>query len=149
LFGEKYPDPVRMVSMGDFSKELCGGTHLTNTSQVEQFEVIAEESVSAGTRRIVAYTGQRAKAHRQQVQTLLNSTAKALDCETSQVPGHVARLIREIRGLKKQLAGSSAAADESGEIAKVDVNGYLAQRAVLREAARMLNVATEEIPTRI
>ncbi len=56
LFGEKYVDPVRMVSMGDFSKELCGGTHLTNTSQVKEFEVIAEESVSAGTRRVVALT---------------------------------------------------------------------------------------------
>ena len=149
LFGEKYPDPVRMVSMGEFSKELCGGTHLTNTSQVEQFEVIAEESVSAGTRRVVAYTGQRAKVHRQQVQTLLNSTAKSLACEASQVTGHVARLISEIRGLKKQLAGSGAANDEPVKVVKADVSGYLGQRAVLREAARMLNVATEEIPTRI
>jgi alanyl-tRNA synthetase len=57
LFGEKYPDPVRMVSMGGFSKELCGGTHLTNTAQVEAFEVLTEEGVSAGTRRIVALTG--------------------------------------------------------------------------------------------
>ncbi len=57
LFGEKYPDPCRMVSMGDFSKELCGGTHLTNTSQVQAFEVVVEESVSTGTRRIEALTG--------------------------------------------------------------------------------------------
>ena len=57
LFGEKYPDPVRMVSMGEFSKELCGGTHLDNTREVETFEILSEEGVSAGTRRIVALTG--------------------------------------------------------------------------------------------
>ncbi|MEK6247079.1 MAG: alanine--tRNA ligase, partial [Planctomycetales bacterium] len=61
LFGEKYPDPVRMISMGGFSKELCGGTHLDNTSEVASFEIIAEESVSAGTRRIVALTGEKAE----------------------------------------------------------------------------------------
>ena len=80
LFGEKYPDPVRMVSMGEFSKELCGGTHLTNTSQVEEFEVIAEESVSAGTRRVVALTGKRAAEHRAQVDGILKESAAALGC---------------------------------------------------------------------
>ncbi|MEO8268457.1 MAG: alanine--tRNA ligase [Aureliella sp.] len=149
LFGEKYPDPVRMVSMGEFSKELCGGTHLTNTSQVEQFEVIVEESVSAGTRRIVAYTGQRAKTHRQQVQTLLTSAAKAFACQPGEVAAHVARLTSEIRSLKKQLSGSGAAVEELPVIAKVDASGYLTQRAILRDAARMLNVATEEIPARL
>jgi alanyl-tRNA synthetase len=64
LFGEKYPDPVRMVSMGSFSKELCGGTHLTNTGDVAAFEVLSEEGVSAGTRRIVALTGKRAAEYR-------------------------------------------------------------------------------------
>ncbi len=150
LFGEKYPDPVRMVSMGEFSKELCGGTHLTNTSQVEQFEVIVEESVSAGTRRVIAYTGQRAQAHRQQVQTLLAAAAKTLGCNPSEVVGHVAGLTSEIRNLKKQLAGSGATVEEKSPInSKVDANNYLTQRSMLRDAARLLNVATEEIPARL
>jgi alanyl-tRNA synthetase len=73
LFGEKYPDPCRMVSMGNFSKELCGGTHLTNTSQVQTFEVVVEESVSTGTRRIEALTGSRAENHRRQTRDLLDT----------------------------------------------------------------------------
>ena len=60
LFGEKYPDPVRLVTMGEFSRELCGGTHVSNTAEVEEFEIISEESVSTGTRRVVALTGERA-----------------------------------------------------------------------------------------
>ena len=61
LFGEKYPEMVRMVSIGDFSKELCGGIHLENSKDVEAFEIVVEENVSAGTRRILALTGQKAK----------------------------------------------------------------------------------------
>ena len=60
LFGEKYPDVVRMVSMGEFSKELCGGTHLSNTGQVGLLLLVSEESVAAGTRRITALTGRKA-----------------------------------------------------------------------------------------
>ncbi len=57
LFGEKYPDPVRVVSMGQFSVELCGGTHLTNTGQVGFLKIVAEEPVAKGVRRFVAMTG--------------------------------------------------------------------------------------------
>ena len=60
LFGEKYPDVVRMVSIGEFSKELCGGTHLDNAGKIGLVKIIGEESVAAGTRRITALTGRAA-----------------------------------------------------------------------------------------
>lgn len=148
LFGEKYPDPVRMVSMGEFSKELCGGTHLTNTSQVEQFEIVVEESVASGTRRVVAFTGKRADAHRGEVEQLLQGSAALLGCKLNEVAAKTTELGNSIRLLKKQLAGGGASAPlptpkaASGE-------QYADQRAVLRDAARNLNVAPGEIASRI
>ena len=155
LFGEKYPDPVRMVTMGDFSKELCGGTHLKNTRDVQEFEVIAEESVSAGTRRIVALTGQRAAEHRQQVDQLLKESAVALGCTPAQLGTEVRGLVQRVRALKKQLGGGgSAAAAESAApkpatATAASLSGYAAQRSMLRDIARALNVAPQEIPARL
>jgi alanyl-tRNA synthetase len=103
LFGEKYPDPVRMVAMGDFSKELCGGTHLEGTAEVEFFEIISEESVSAGTRRIVALTGEKARQHRDQASTALTHIASHLKVELNQVPAAVEALFRYVRDVKKQI----------------------------------------------
>ncbi|MEI6527738.1 MAG: alanine--tRNA ligase, partial [Planctomycetota bacterium] len=68
LFGEKYPDPVRMVSMGEFSRELCGGTHASNTAEISTLELIADESVSSGVRRITALTGTKALEHRAKIE---------------------------------------------------------------------------------
>src|SRR5205807_5231980 len=72
LFGEKYPDPARMVSMGGFSRELCGGTHLQNTSQVRALEIVAEEGVAAGTRRLTALTGAKAAEHLEKTKAALS-----------------------------------------------------------------------------
>jgi alanyl-tRNA synthetase len=104
LFGEKYPDVVRVVSMGDFSKELCGGTHLTNTGQVGLFKIIGEESVAAGTRRITALTGPRALERISRNEAALAKTAAALKVPVEDVPDRVAALAKEVRQLRKQAA---------------------------------------------
>ena len=108
LFGEKYPDPVRMVSMGEFSKELCGGTHLTNTGEVEQFEILSEEGVSAGTRRITALTGAKAAEHVKQIEAAAQQAAKLLGVSPHEVAEAVAALAAQARELRKQLSGGGA-----------------------------------------
>jgi alanyl-tRNA synthetase len=102
LFGEKYPEVVRVVSMGNFSRELCGGTHLDNVGQVGLFKVIGEESVSAGTRRITALTGKAALELIHREEQALAEVAASLKVPTALVPDRVAALIEEVKALKKQ-----------------------------------------------
>src|SRR6185437_13148627 len=104
LFGEKYPDVVRVVRMGEFSRELCGGTHLENTSQVGLFKIIGEESVSAGTRRITALTGKAAVDLVRQEEETLAEIAAALRVPPGQAADRVAALLEEVKALKKQAA---------------------------------------------
>jgi len=110
LFGEKYPDEVRVVSMGQFSKELCGGTHLDNTAQVGLFRIVGEESVAAGTRRITALTGRAALALVARHEVALAHAAAALKVPPEQVPERVEALLKEVRQLKKQ-AGAAPPSD--------------------------------------
>ncbi|MDR3622404.1 MAG: alanine--tRNA ligase [Paludisphaera borealis] len=118
LFGEKYPEIVRVVQMGDFSRELCGGTHLDNVGQVGFFKVVGEESVAAGTRRITALTGQAALDLVRQEEDVLAQLSATLRVPASQVPDRVAALLDEIKTLKKQAsqrkpdAGDKTSADD-------------------------------------
>jgi len=106
LFGEKYPDVVRVVSMGDFSKELCGGTHLSSTGQVGLFLIIGEESVAAGIRRITALTGMAALARVHEQEDILLKTAAALKIPAGEIPTRVAALAKEVRELRKKRSSS-------------------------------------------
>lgn len=151
LFGEKYPDPVRLVTMGQFSRELCGGTHVSNTSEVRQFEIVSEESVSTGTRRIVALTGAKAAEHARQTQATLQATADLLGVGLLDVPNAVRTLLRDLRDLRKQLASGTAPAprDTDGpEMSPAETPSYEHVRKALREAARALNVAVLDVPER-
>ncbi len=104
LFGEKYPDVVRMVSMGDFSKELCGGTHLDNTGQVGLFKIVSEENVAAGTRRITAVTGRAALERTRKQEQLLHEAAAAIRSPIDELPARVAAMAKEVKELRKQMA---------------------------------------------
>ena len=153
LFGEKYPDPVRMVSMGDFSKELCGGTHLANTSEVGAFEIISEEGVSAGTRRVVALTGDRATENATRTREVLERAAELLQVTLPAVPDAAKNLAQRVRELKKQLSaggkGESQTSPVSDQAAANDQHDYATVKAALRAAARALNVAPFDVAERV
>jgi alanyl-tRNA synthetase len=151
LFGEKYPDPARMVSMGSFSRELCGGTHLDNTSEIGLLEIVAEEGVAAGTRRITALTGEKARQHLAQTETALGQIAQALGVGASEATAAVKHLAQRVRDLKKALAGGGKAPEDAPmPKASSSKQPDAAQfKAALRDAARLLNVAPFDAPARV
>ena len=145
LFGEKYPDVVRVVSMGDFSRELCGGTHLESTGQVGLFKILGEESVAAGTRRITALTGPGALAHVRAEEEALADAASILRVAPVDVPRRVAALVGEVRELKKTKSSSAAgvSADEllkrALDIAGIDVIVEVLPNAAPQEMRQLID----------
>lgn len=102
LFGEKYGDTVRVVKMGDFSIELCGGTHVSNTSHVGIFKIVSESGVAAGVRRIEALTGDNARAYYKDVESKLYDAAKLLKTNPDDVADHIKKLQEELKALKSE-----------------------------------------------
>lgn len=102
LFGEKYGDEVRVVSMGDFSKELCGGTHVNNTREIGLFKIISEGGVAAGVRRIEALTGQGAIAYYKEMEEQLLLVSKLAKTEPSKLADKVQALLDEIKALQSE-----------------------------------------------
>ncbi|TWT43406.1 alanine--tRNA ligase [Botrimarina hoheduenensis] len=147
LFGEKYPDPVRMVSMGPlddqqaFSRELCGGTHLKQVADVGEFEILAEEGVSAGTRRVTALTGQRATEHRAQTEAILAALASTLGVKSETVVEAVGRLVARQRALKKKLAGGGEVEPTPAQLRGPELKTYAQKRQAVADVSRQLSVA--------
>jgi alanyl-tRNA synthetase len=137
-----------MVSMGDISRELCGGTHLSSTAEVGAFEIVGEESVAAGTRRITALTGVKAEEHIRQTETALDAAAGNLEVEPSQVPAAAAALAQRIRDLKKSLAGGGQPPPPT-PVRDADAAPAMAGKLLLAAAARALNVAPLDVPERL
>ncbi|HUG89267.1 MAG TPA: alanine--tRNA ligase, partial [Planctomycetaceae bacterium] len=105
LFGEKYPDRVRVVAMGEFSKEFCGGTHLTNTGQVGLCKITSEEPVAKGVRRITALTGQKALERLRETEDILKELQSLLKTtQPAELPQRVTALQDELREAKRELA---------------------------------------------
>ncbi len=102
LFGEKYGDTVRVVNMGDFSIELCGGTHVSNTSHIGLFKIVAESGVAAGVRRIEALTGSNARDYYLNVEQTLNASAKLVKANASDLVEHIKKLQDELKALKSE-----------------------------------------------
>lgn len=116
LFGEKYGDTVRVVSMGDFSTELCGGTHVGHSGDIGFFRIVAESGVAAGIRRIEALTGEAALAYTQQQEQQLQQVSDVLKAapheaalKLSQMLDHIRQMEKEIVTLRSKLASMQSA----------------------------------------
>jgi alanyl-tRNA synthetase len=103
LFGEKYGDDVRVVKIGDFSMELCGGTHLRSTGEIGLLKVIQISGVAAGVRRIEALTGEAAFAHVRREEAVLNELRELLKAQAFEEPTRVQRLIEQVRELEHEV----------------------------------------------
>lgn len=126
LFGEKYGDEVRVVSMGDdinadfFSTELCGGTHVKRTGDIGVFKILSETAVASGVRRIEALTGAGARAYFAETEKTLHEAASHLKANPSDVPARVKTLVEERRKLERELAEARKKLAMGGGAAKSD-----------------------------
>ncbi len=134
LFGEKYGDTVRVLSIGS-SKELCGGTHVGRTGDIGLFKIVAEGGVAAGIRRVEAVTGDNALAYLQGLETTVNGLAGTLKVAPAEVPARIAGVMDQVRALEKEIAalkGKLASAQGDELLAQaVDVKGIKVLAATL------------------
>jgi alanyl-tRNA synthetase len=127
LFGEKYGDEVRVIGMGDFSTELCGGTHVKRSGDIGFFKIVAEAGVAAGIRRIEAVTGEASLALVQQQEANLGNIAELLKSQPGEIAQKLTQLMEGAKGLEKELARlkSRLASSQGDELADqaVEING--------------------------
>jgi alanyl-tRNA synthetase len=165
LFGEKYGDEVRVVSMGEdaesesaaprpFSVELCGGTHVRRTGDIGLFKIVAESAVASGVRRIEALTGAAAEAHIAAEEDLLHQAAQAARAATSELPARILGLVEERRRLERELADARRLAAACGgrgpQDAAKDVGGVkFAARALDNVPAKELKSLADDMKRQI
>ncbi|HFI0416117.1 TPA: alanine--tRNA ligase [Streptococcus suis] len=148
LFGEKYGKEVRVVTIGDYSIELCGGTHVSNTSEIGIFKILKEEGIGSGTRRIIAVTGREAFfAYRDQEDALKEVAVTIKSPQIKEVPNKVASLQEQVRELQKENASlkEKVAAAAAGDVFKdvKEANGvrFIASQVQVSDAGALRTFA--------
>jgi alanyl-tRNA synthetase len=154
LFGEKYGDEVRVIRMGDFSTELCGGTHVRRTGDIGFFKIVAETGIAAGVRRIEAVTGPGALEWVQQQEAKLVEAAAALKTSPQDVSAKIGQIMDNVRSLEKELSRlkSKLASSQGDELVDqaVDVKGIKVLAASLEGAdAKGLREAVDKLKDKL
>ncbi len=134
LFDEKYGESVRVVSMGEFSKEFCGGTHVKNTGDITTFKILSESGIAAGVRRIEALTGDNVFAYYQKLEEELDAAAKAVKTTPANLIEKIEHMMAEIKSLQseneslKSKAAKEALGDVMNQVTEVKGVKLLAAR---------------------
>jgi alanyl-tRNA synthetase len=154
LFGEKYGDEVRVIGMGEFSTELCGGTHVKRTGDIGFFKIVGETGIAAGVRRIEAMTGPGALEWVQAQEAKLAEAASALRTSPQEVGQKIAQIIDNVRSLEKELSRmkSKLASSQGDELADraVDVKGIKVLAASIEGAdAKGLREAVDKLKDKL
>jgi len=143
VFGESYPDPVRVIRIGGGSAgaresaEFCGGTHLDRTAQAGLFKIVSEEAVARGVRRIAAVTGRAAVAHVQRLDAAVRAASAALRVPPEQVPERIAALQKEVKKLRKRPGAPAGGGFRPEAVAETDHGKVLVGQAETTDAAAL------------
>ena len=153
LFGEKYGDKVRVLSIGS-SKELCGGTHVTRTGDIGLFKIVAESGVAAGVRRVEAVTGDNALAYLQSLESTVQAAAGSLKASPSELQNRIGQVLDQVKSLEKEIAAlkGKLASSQGDELMAqaIDVKGLKVLAARLEGAdARTLRETMDKLKTAV
>ena len=153
LFGEKYGAEVRVLSMGDYSTELCGGTHVARTGDIGLFKIVSEGGVAAGIRRIEAVTGENALAYVSELEGKLKSAAGLLRAGANDLGAKIEQTLDRVKQLEKELAAAkgklaaSAGNDLAGQA--VEIKGVKLLAAVVESDANGLRTLLDQLKNKL